>query len=156
MYKKEPRDEKPCTSCKRLLISTEGFHHLPKHLFIERLIQVVERRATCDECMGDYQKETGKEIIVPYKYCVDCRNMCTLCAMCSNKHNHCEFTRDHKLIQINECERRLKVRIYEEYFFVLFINKRSLVYIVLIAQHMHALSASLRNIRITLLFSWHC
>src|ERR1043165_417190 len=75
---KEPGDEMPCPICRRpFKIPQEGFCGLPKHFFIEKLIQLanvsdqsVSLRALCDVCVEEH-KEDGREIRAADTFCVD-------------------------------------------------------------------------------------
>src|SRR6218665_1013435 len=105
---KGPGAEMPCPICGRLFkIPPEGFPGLPKHFFIERLIQVstVPNRSTsvedaCDACLEETKEEPGKEIPQAGTYCVDCNQK--YCEECRRQHKKFKLTKNHKLIQMNE------------------------------------------------------
>src|SRR6218665_985118 len=107
---KGPGDEMPCPICRRLFkIPPEGFHELPKHFFIERLIQVSTvldpssaTKALCSVCLEESKEQGGDNTPTADSYCVDCKHK--LCAECLNEHKTFKITKNHTLIPINEYE----------------------------------------------------
>src|SRR5688572_11290174 len=90
---KGPGDEMPCPICRRMFkIPTEGFHGLPKNVFIERLIQVSKvsdpptvSRISCSVCIMEESKEdAGKETPAADAYCINCKHK--LCEECCREH----------------------------------------------------------------------
>ena len=104
---KGPGDEMPCPICRRLFkIPQEGFPGLPKHFFIEKLIQLANvsdqsatSRALCDACVEE-NKEDGREIRAADSFCVDCKQK--YCAECCRQHRKFKLNKNHKLVEINE------------------------------------------------------
>src|SRR5688572_11700409 len=98
----------PCPICRRLFkIPTEGFPGLPKHFFIERLIQVSKvsdsfpaTKALCSLCLEESKEQTCAEIPTANAYCVDCKT--NLCEECCSEHRKFKLTKKHKLMPINE------------------------------------------------------
>src|SRR6218665_39122 len=99
----------PCPLCRRLFkIPSEGFHGLPKNLFIGSLLQMTyvsyqstSLKVLCDACLEE-NKDAGRDIRAADKFCVDCKQK--YCEECSKHHSKFKLTKDHKLIDINECD----------------------------------------------------
>src|SRR6218665_2905517 len=105
---KGPGDEMPCPICRRLFkIPLEGFHGLPKHFFIERLVQLSKAsdsssvtKALCSLCSEDCKEQANKECPTAEAYFVHCTYK--LCEECCKEHVKFKATRNHKLIPITE------------------------------------------------------
>src|SRR6218665_39399 len=101
---KIPEDEMPCPICRRLFkIPPEGFHGLPKNLFIESLIQrtnvsgqLAPLKSLCDACLEE-NSDAGRDTRAADMFCVDCKQK--YCEECSRHHRKLKLTKDHKLIE---------------------------------------------------------
>src|SRR6218665_3646129 len=100
---KRPGDEMPCPICRRLFkIPPEGFSGLPKHFFIERLLQVSkvtdtskETKSVCRLCMEECNEQEGRVTPTATTYCVECKYK--LCEECCSEHRKFKATKHHKL-----------------------------------------------------------
>ena len=100
-------DEMPCPICRRLFkIPQDGFSGLPKHFFIERLIQAsqisdtsAETKTFCTLCLEESKGQRG-DTPTADTYCAECKH--NLCDQCCIEHRQFKLTKKHKLIQVDE------------------------------------------------------
>lgn len=107
---KGPGDQMPCPTCRGLFkIPPEGFHGLPKNLFIERLIQFsrftdqsTKPVVLCSLCFEESREQEGKNTPTADAYCIICKHK--LCKDCCFEHREFKATKYHNLLPLSECE----------------------------------------------------